>query len=153
MERVITCVVCPNSCNLHVKVEGEEFYIEGNLCHRGKEFAINEIKNPKRSLCTTVKTIFKEMPRLSVRTDGEILKSQIEELMNEISKVVVTKPLSINEIVLEDVAHSGINVIATTDLKNILSGSKGECTLHNNYSDVKEDLEKIFTNGVSENSE
>ena len=153
MEQIITCLVCPNSCNLHVRLEDGEFYVEGNLCHRGEDFAINEIKKPKRTLCTTVKTIFKEMPRLSVRTDGEILKTQIEESMNEISKVVIIKPVSINEVVLEDVAHSGINVIATTDLKSILSANLSEHTLNYNYSDNNGNLEKVLTNEVNINSE
>lgn len=153
MEQVITCLVCPNGCQLCVKVENEKVYVEGNLCNRGEEFAINELKNPKRTVCTTVKTIFEKVPRLSVRTEGEILKGQIEEFMMEISKVVITKPVSINEVVIENVINSGINVIATTDLKDRLGENFMEEFLENNNRDYRKNIEKAISDEVKSNSE
>ena len=39
-------------------------------CPKGKEYAINEMTDPRRSIATTVRTIFKECPVLPVRQRG-----------------------------------------------------------------------------------
>ncbi|HBA02788.1 MAG TPA: molybdopterin oxidoreductase, partial [Clostridium sp.] len=58
----ITCIMCPNGCKLTIIEKNEELLVEGNKCKRGIEFGINEIKNPLRSIASTVNTIYKEMP-------------------------------------------------------------------------------------------
>jgi len=116
----ITCIVCPNGCKLTITEKNEELLVEGNKCKRGIEFGINEIKNPLRSIASTVNTIYKEMPRLPVRTDGLIPKSKIFNVMREISKVVITNPVDINEVIIENVLNTGINIISTSSLIEIL---------------------------------
>lgn len=116
----ITCIVCPNGCKLTITEENEELFIEGNKCKRGREFGINEIKNPLRSIASTVNTIYKEMPRLPVRTDGLIPKNRIFNVMGEISKVIITEPIDINEVIIENVLNTGVNIISTSSLIEIL---------------------------------
>ncbi|MEW8993837.1 DUF1667 domain-containing protein [Clostridium sp.] len=116
----ITCIVCPNGCKLTITEKNEELLVEGNKCKRGIEFGINEIKNPLRSIASTVNTIYKEMPRLPVRTDGLIPKSKIFNVMREISKVVITNHVDINEVIIENVLNTGINIISTSSLIEIL---------------------------------
>lgn len=116
----ITCIVCPNGCKLTIIEENEELLVEGNKCKRGIEFGINEIKNPLRSIASTVNTIYKEMPRLPVRTDGLIPKSKIFSVMREISKVVITNHVDINEVIIENVLNTGVNIISTSSLIEIL---------------------------------
>ncbi len=108
----LICIVCPRGCRISV----EEGVITGNGCKRGEEFAISETTCPKRSVCTTVATSFKNMPVLPVRTDGEIAKSQIKEFMALVNKVRVGKPLKMGDIVIKNVLDSGVNVIATTSI-------------------------------------
>lgn len=112
----ITCIVCPNGCKLTITEENEELFIEGNKCKRGREFGINEIKNPLRSIASTVNTIYKEIPRLPVRTDGLIPKNRIFNVMGEISKVIITEPIDINEVIIENVLNTGVNIISTSSL-------------------------------------
>lgn len=116
----ITCIVCPNGCKLTITEKNEELLVEGNKCKRGIEFGINEIKNPLRSIASTVNTIYKEMPRLPVRTDGLIPKSKIFNVMREISKVVITNHVDINEVIIENVLNTGVNIISTSSLVEIL---------------------------------
>jgi CxxC motif-containing protein len=117
----ITCIVCPNGCKLSVEKENGEYIIKGHKCKRGITFAIQEMEDPRRTLCTTVKTCFKEIPRLSVRTDGEIQKHLIEPLMQLLRKTEVKEPVTVGEIIEENVFDSGVNVIATTNLKQQLA--------------------------------
>ncbi len=116
----ITCIVCPIGCKLTIIEKNEELLVEGNKCKRGIEFGINEIKNPLRSIASTVNTIYKEMPRLPVRTDGLIPKSKIFNVMREISKVVITNHVDINEVIIENVLNTGVNIISTSSLIEIL---------------------------------
>jgi len=116
----ITCIMCPNGCKLTIIEKNEELLVEGSKCKRGIEFGINEIKNPLRSIASTVNTIYKEMPRLPVRTDGLIPRDKIFNVMREISKVVITNHVDINDVIIEDVLNTGVNIISTSSLIEIL---------------------------------
>ena len=113
----LTCIVCPNGCRLKVEKKEGEYVVEGYKCKRGIDFAIQEMEDPRRSLCTTVKTAFEEIPRLSVRTDGDIKKELIPRLMKKVREVEVKNAIDVGEIILKDVFKSGVNVIATASLK------------------------------------
>ena len=121
----ITCIVCPNGCKLRVEKENGEYLVTGYKCKRGIDFAVQEMEDPRRTLCTTVKTCFKESPRLSVRTDGEIQKHLIRPLMQLLRKTEVKEPVTVGEIIKANVFDSGVNVIATTDLKQQLTYIQG----------------------------
>ncbi|WP_315116422.1 DUF1667 domain-containing protein [uncultured Clostridium sp.] len=118
----LTCIVCPNSCNLVVKKIENEWVVTGGLCSRGEVFAINEMENPRRSLTTTVKTIYKDMPRLPVKTDGEIPKKDIFILMNTLEKIVVDRLMCCGDIVVKNILGSGVNIVSTSDMNLWLKG-------------------------------
>ncbi|MGV8146731.1 MAG: DUF1667 domain-containing protein [Alkaliphilus sp.] len=124
--REIICITCPVGCKLKVELKTQKkcgpedkLIIEGNLCEKGIEFAKNEITNPKRVICSTVRTTFKELPRLPVRTDGEISKELIFALMKEINMVVVAYPVECGDVVLKNALNTGINIIATMDMLDV----------------------------------
>ena len=124
MVRNITCIICPKGCDISVEMIDEVYKITGNKCIRGKEYALNEMVNPKRSLCSTVKTIYKEFPRLSVRTDKEIDIINIFPVMKEINKVEINHPVHTGEIVVSNILNTGVNIIATSDMYDLLQGAK-----------------------------
>lgn len=118
IEKDLICIVCPNGCRLHgVLSEEGELTVTGNRCVRGKAFAGTELTNPTRSLTTTVKTDFEEMPYLPVRTDGEIPKYAIPDAIKELSQLTLTRKYSCGDTVLENLAETGIRVIAAMDLE------------------------------------
>ena len=56
MKKELTCIICPQGCNIKVEIEGNNIInVEGNGCKRGYEYAISEVKNPVRTLTTTIK--------------------------------------------------------------------------------------------------
>ena len=71
---------------------------------------------PTRTLCTTVRTIFPEVPVISVRTSAEIPKDKIFEVMRAIHAVRVEHPVSRGEAVLQNVLGLGADIIVTSDL-------------------------------------
>lgn len=114
--RELTCIVCPNGCSIKIGNKDSEWQVEGNLCNRGREFAISEMTNPKRTVCSTVRTVYKEMPRLPVRTDGEVPLGSIFSVMGSINKVTLDHKVHAGEVIIEDVCGAGINIISTGDM-------------------------------------
>ena len=114
MAKEFICIVCPRGC--HVKVD-DLMNISGNQCIRGKTYVLNEMENPKRVLTTTVRTIFEEMPRASVKTSDAIPKELLYKAMDIINQVVISKEMDIHDIVIENILNTGVNVILTKEIK------------------------------------
>lgn len=108
----LTCIICPNGCSLSID---NELNVTGNLCPRGKEFAINEIKDPKRSITSTCKTVFKDIPVIAVRSDSEVKKDDVKKVIEEINKITIDKRLPIGEIIIKNVINSGVNIILSSN--------------------------------------
>ena len=106
--RKLTCIICPNGCELTID---DNMQVSGNICKRGESYALQEIKDPKRSITSTVKTSFKDIPVIACKTDGEIKKDLIFKAMEEIDKVTITKRMGIGEVVIENLLDTGINVV------------------------------------------
>lgn len=119
----LTCIVCPIGCRIIAEIRDGEYEFSGNRCARGAEFAKTELTAPKRSLTTTVRTTFRNMPVMPVRTNGEIPKEMIPNIMYELGKVLVSERIGIGDIVVKDILGSGCDIIATSDM---LKSAEGE---------------------------
>ncbi len=108
------CIVCPNGCRLHYDEVNDT--CSGNRCIRGKEYAHNEFICPKRSVTSTVRTSIDGYPVISVRTNKDIDKKLIPELLKELKKVVVKRKLAMNSIVIKNVLNTGVDIISTTSM-------------------------------------
>ncbi|NCD08503.1 MAG: DUF1667 domain-containing protein [Negativicutes bacterium] len=114
MIKEMTCIVCPNGCQMRVEQDGDKIEVFDAACKRGVEFAKNELTNPTRSITTTVATKFEDFPLLSVKTVGELPKGKIFEAMKKINAITVKKRLKVGEVVLADVF--GTDIVATSDM-------------------------------------
>ena len=103
--------------------EGDELVVTGNTCKRGKEFAINEMTDPRRTVCTTVRTSFPSVPVLPVRVSGAIPKNKIFDLMHEVNRITVSKRIGREEVVVPNILDLGVDLIATS---NILKDENNE---------------------------
>lgn len=112
----LICIVCPNGCRLELEERGSEWIVRGNQCPRGKKFAIEEMTHPMRTVCTTVRTIFPEVPVVPVRVSKEIPKERIFDVMRAINQVTLTRPLKRGEAVIGDVSGLGADVIVTSNI-------------------------------------
>lgn len=110
MSKDFICIVCPRGCQVHVD---DHNHISGNKCPRGKTYVETELKNPTRILTTTVKTIFKNRPRVSCKTDQPIPKALLFKAMEIINQVEINQPLKIGDVIVEDILHTGVNIVLT----------------------------------------
>lgn len=112
----LTCIVCPNGCRISAELVHGEYVFSGNRCARGAEFAKAELTWPRRSVCTTVRTAFRGMPALPVRTNGEVPKEMIPDVMRALAGVVVSRETRIGDTVVANILGMGCDVIAASDM-------------------------------------
>lgn len=110
MEREMTCIVCPLGCTLKVEMaeDGSIINITGNTCPRGAKYAEMEVKDPQRTVTTTLRC--EDGSMVAVKTDRTIPKDKMFEAMNRINGTVVKLPVKIGDVLVEDVF--GSNVVA-----------------------------------------
>ncbi len=117
-EKHFTCIVCPIGCEIDVKLNnGKVISVSGNKCPRGKEFVLQEVKNPLRVLTTTVRIENGEYAMLPVRTDRPVPKSKIFDIMREISLIRAKAPVKMYDVIARDICGTGANVIATRSMR------------------------------------
>jgi CxxC motif-containing protein len=104
------CIVCPRGCRVKVDDAGN---ITGNQCPRGKTYVQTELKAPTRILTTTVKSIFKDQPRVSCKTDQPIPKEKIFDCMHVINRYILKEALPIGSVIITNILETGANVVLT----------------------------------------
>ncbi len=109
----LVCIVCPNGCTLHIDTDGDDIKVSGQKCKKGLQFAQSELKDPLRTVCTTVKTAFADCPVLPVRTDKEVPKSKIFEIMQYVNGFVLCERIGIGETVIKNICGTDADMIAT----------------------------------------
>jgi len=109
MTRKLTCIICPLGCELTVIDNQGKLSVTGNTCPRGEKYAKSEYTNPMRTITSTARC--SDGSVVSVKTDRPIPKQHLFDCMKMINELLVHLPVSIGDIIKEDVF--GSNIIAT----------------------------------------
>lgn len=112
----IVCIVCPNGCRMQAERTPQGVQVNGNLCPRGQRFAEGELEHPMRSLTTTVACTLPGVPVAPVRTRGEVPKEKLGAVMEACSACILTHPVRCGDVVLENAAGTGCDIIVTRTL-------------------------------------
>ena len=116
--RQITCINCPLGCTLDVVIKPDNsLVVTGFQCERGEAYAKKEILHPMRTITSSVPVTQGEYPMVSVKTAGEIPKNMITNCMLALKDIVVEAPIHIGDVVVRDVCSSGIDIVATREVK------------------------------------
>ena len=110
MERKMICIICPRGCALTADITESGVSVTGHTCPKGEEYAINECTNPVRTVTATVRVANRENTMVSVKTLTPVPKGKMLNVMEQLRKVQVNAPLSIGDVVLENVFGSQIVV-------------------------------------------
>lgn len=114
--RTLICIGCPNGCLVTVdKNPDGSLSITGNTCKKGEEYARNEVTAPKRMVTSIVRVSGGKNPVVSVKTKEEIPKEKIAACMEEINRTALKALVSLGQIVIADVAGTGVDIVATGD--------------------------------------
>ena len=114
-KRDLTCIGCPLGCQITVTMEnGEVTDVKGNTCPRGDKYAREEVTNPTRVVTSIVKVEGGNLAAVSVKT-----KEKIFDILDEIKPVVVKAPVKIGDVIVPNVAGTGVDVIATKNIQAV----------------------------------
>jgi CxxC motif-containing protein len=118
MQKKFICIRCPQGCEVITTVDGYGNItgITGNSCKLGADYVKMEMTDPRRTMTTTVKVEGGMHPLVPVWTEKPVPKNKISELADALRKVTLKAPVVINQVVLENAAGTGINVIASRDI-------------------------------------
>ncbi|MBQ3265962.1 MAG: DUF1667 domain-containing protein [Ruminococcus sp.] len=112
--RELTCINCPMGCLLTVTMDGGEIKeISGYTCPRGRTYAEKEVTNPTRIVTSTMKVTGGKKDRVSCKTEHDIPKDKIFEVMEAINAAEAVAPVVIGEVLIANVADTGVDVVAT----------------------------------------
>ena len=112
----LICIGCPLGCPLTVEMEGSEVKaVSGNTCPRGDAYARKEMTNPTRIVTSTVRVAGGRLAMVSVKTASDIPKGKIFDCVKALKDVEVKAPVKIGDVIVENVAGTGVNIIATTN--------------------------------------
>lgn len=112
----ITCIQCPLGCLMEVELEdGQVSSVKGYTCGRGRKYAHSEAIAPVRIITTLMRTSVSDKP-VSVKTSAAVAKEKIFEVLKEIHAKELDHEPKIGEILIENVALTGVNVLATSEL-------------------------------------
>lgn len=127
----LTCIRCPLGCAISVRLENLRvpencgiqemrrlpgdcriLEVSGNGCPRGEEYARKEITDPVRTVTTTIPVTNGDVKRIPVKTREEIPKDRIFACVEALKGLTVEAPVQIGDVILPDVAGTGIPVVA-----------------------------------------
>jgi CxxC motif-containing protein len=118
--RELICINCPLGCIVNVETDnGEIKKISGHSCRRGEVYARKEIINPVRIVTSTIRVKNGEKPLVSVKTKNTVPKDKIFECMAEINRKYIAAPVLSGDVIIENVAGTGVDIIATNDVKAV----------------------------------
>lgn len=115
--RELICIGCPMGCMMTVTMEdGQVTAVAGNTCKRGDDYARKEVTNPTRIVTSSVCVTGGILPVVSVKTKEDISKGKIPEVMKALKAVTVKAPVNIGDVMLENAAGTGVDIIATKQI-------------------------------------
>ena len=111
------CVACPVGCLLKVTVRGTEILeMEGNVCPRGMKYAQSEVANPVRTFTSTMRVREGALPVCPVRSRTPLPLDKVFDVTREVAKATVDAPVTIGQVLIENVCGTGTDIIACRSL-------------------------------------
>jgi len=116
----ITCILCPAGCKIFIEIEdGICINIEGNKCKKGIEYGINETLYQKRIVTSSILIINGIWPLVSIKTSDMVPKEKIFKILDIIKKIHISAPVKSGDVIIKDIAKTGVNIVATRTVKKI----------------------------------
>jgi CxxC motif-containing protein len=118
VEENIVCIGCPLGCRTALRIDphGDVLKVTGYKCKEGRQYVLEEYRNPVRVFTTTVLTEKSSRPLLPVRTNRPILKSRLKEAALILVCVRAKPSIRVGQVILPNLLNSGVDVVATDDL-------------------------------------
>lgn len=113
----LVCINCPRGCKLDVENINGEISVTGNFCPRGKQYAINEMTNPLRTVTTTVAIKSTYYERLPVITSVQVPKDKIMDIVKSLKNIEVSAPIKMGDVIVKNVIGLDADIIASKTIE------------------------------------
>lgn len=110
-----TCIMCPMGCALTVTENNGIVKVSGNTCPRGEKYGMQEFTAPKRMVTTLLKV--QDGGVVSVKTSNVAPKEKVQDILHAAAQIIVSAPINAGDVLVKDVAGSGVDFIATADYR------------------------------------
>lgn len=108
MKKTLTCIICPKGCTLTAEIIESKVSVSGHSCPKGAEYAENEVLHPMRTVTATIRVANRENTMVSVKTESTVAKDRMMSVMAALRDTVVNAPITIGQVLLENVEGSAI---------------------------------------------
>ena len=109
------CINCPRGCEMEVTVGGDAVSVTGNACPKGEAYAKAEVTNPTRMVTGLVRVAGLRKP-LPVKTGVAVPKAKIDAVLFALHRTTVQLPVKIGDVIIHNVAETGVDVVATANM-------------------------------------
>lgn len=113
MIREMYCLRCPRGCLLLVEGEKEHFYVKGHACRLGEQFAIQEIRDPRRSFTSSIRVRGGKFPLVSVMTSEPIPRKDMVQWAELCRNLEANAPIEVGMVVAHSPFGDGIHLVTT----------------------------------------
>lgn len=116
----LTCIGCPLGCQIEVMMEdGEILLVSGNNCPRGEKYARKEVTAPTRIVTSSVRVYgsTKGERMVPVKTESDVPKAKIMDVIRALAGVSVPCPVHIGDIVMRNIAGTGVDMVASKNVE------------------------------------
>lgn len=111
------CINCPKGCELDVeKAADGSVTVTGNACPRGDAYGRSELLNPTRMVTGLVRIAGMRKP-LPVKTKTPVPKAKIDAVLFAMHQATVQLPVAIGDVIVPDVAATGVDLVATANMR------------------------------------
>lgn len=110
------CIVCPAGCHLEItEADNGTVTVTGNNCPRGRQYAQNELHDPRRTVTGVVAVAGSEPGFLPVKSSAPVPVRLIPGLLAQLRRTSAQAPVKIGDCLLANIENTGIDVIFTRD--------------------------------------
>jgi len=105
-------------CALTAEISEDSVIITGNQCKIGEDYGVNECRNPRRAVTTSVKVTMDngEVKMLSLKTVPEIPKDRVFECLEVIKRLDIKSNVKIGDVLIKNILDTGSDVVATRNI-------------------------------------
>ena len=111
----LICINCPKGCEMEVSAAGDKVSVAGNACPRGADYARAELTNPTRMVTGLVRVAGMRKP-LPVKTRTAVPKAKVDAVLFALHQATVQLPVKIGDVIISNVAETGVDVVATANM-------------------------------------
>lgn len=111
------CICCPAGCHLEIIDDENNIRISGNKCPRGKNYAEQELHDPRRVVTAAVTLDCAQRICVPVKSNVPVPKALIAPLLKQLSRMRVKAPVKVGDVVIHDFNGSKIDIICTGEFK------------------------------------